>query len=46
LGIGAGAIYEVHVGGNPGRWEFFIAGDGVNQLGSVLDLAKAGMSYM
>ena len=43
LGIGAGPIYEVHVGGPPGRWEFFISGDGVNQLGSVLDLAKAGM---
>jgi hypothetical protein len=42
LGIGAGMIHEVHVGGGLGRWEFFIAGDGVNQLGSVLDLAKAG----
>jgi hypothetical protein len=42
LGIGAGPIYENHVGGPPGRWEFFISGDGVNQLGTVLDLAKAG----
>jgi hypothetical protein len=41
LGIGAGQIYDVHVGyGN--RWEHFIAGDGVNQLGTVLDLAKSG----
>ena len=43
LGIGAGPIYEINAGGDPGRWEFFICGDGVNQLGSVLDLAKAGI---
>lgn len=42
LGIGAGLIYDVLVGGEPGRWEHFIAGDGVNQLSQVLDLAKAG----
>lgn len=42
LGIGAGKIHDVVVG-NPGRWEHFIAGDGVNQLASVLDLAKSGI---
>ncbi|KAJ1332095.1 hypothetical protein BSLG_009028 [Batrachochytrium salamandrivorans] len=42
LGIGAGLVYDVLVGGEPGRWEHFIAGDGVNQLSQVLDLAKAG----
>lgn len=41
LGIGAGNVFDVCVGGN-GRWEHFIAGDAVNQLASVLDLAKAG----
>lgn len=43
LGIGAGNVFDVTVGGI-GRWEHFIAGDGVNQLASVLDLAKAGIS--
>ena len=42
LGIGAGLITDVVVGGAPGRWEHFIAGDAVNQLSQVLDLAKAG----
>jgi hypothetical protein len=42
LGIGAGIVTDVLVGGSPGRWEHFIAGDGVNQLSQVLDLAKAG----
>ena len=42
LGIGAGSVYDVVVGGDPGRWEHFIAGEGVNQLSTVLDLAKAG----
>lgn len=41
LGIGAGQTFDVHVGGD-GRWEHFIAGDGISQLGHVLDLAKAG----
>lgn len=45
LGIGAGLITNVVVGGAPGRWEHFIAGDGVNQLSQVLDLAKAGIYY-
>jgi hypothetical protein len=42
LGIGAGDIYDVIVGGGD-RWEHFISGDAVNQLAAVLDLAKAGM---
>lgn len=43
LGIGAGLITDIFVGGFPGRWEHFIAGEGVNQLSQVLDLAKAGI---
>ncbi|KAI9164302.1 hypothetical protein H9P43_008131 [Blastocladiella emersonii ATCC 22665] len=42
LGIGAGKIYDVHVGGNPGRWEHFVVGDAMEQLATVLDLAKPG----
>lgn len=42
LGIGAGSVYDVNVGGLD-RWEHFIGGDAVNQLASVLDLAKAGI---
>ncbi|KAJ3115032.1 hypothetical protein HK098_007081, partial [Nowakowskiella sp. JEL0407] len=41
LGIGAGKIYDVHVG-DAGRWEHFVASDAVNQLAHVLDLAKSG----
>jgi hypothetical protein len=42
LGIGAGLINDVIVGGGD-RWEHFITGDAMNQLASVLDLAKAGL---
>ncbi|KAI9138494.1 nucleotide cyclase [Paraphysoderma sedebokerense] len=42
LGVGAGRIFDVHVGGEPGRWEHFIVGDAMEQLATVLDLAKAG----
>jgi hypothetical protein len=42
LGIGAGNYFDVMVGGK-NRWEHFIGGDAVNQLASVLDLAKAGI---
>ncbi|KAJ3099092.1 hypothetical protein HDU97_003471 [Phlyctochytrium planicorne] len=42
LGIGAGTIFDVHVGGEPGRWEHFVTGDAIKQLSYVLDLAKAG----
>ncbi|TPX51263.1 hypothetical protein SeLEV6574_g00388 [Synchytrium endobioticum] len=42
LGIGGGAVYDVCVGGPPGRWEHFIAGDAVTQLATVLDAAKPG----
>lgn len=45
LGIGAGNYFDVMVGGK-NRWEHFIGGDAVNQLASVLDLAKAGISSM
>jgi class 3 adenylate cyclase len=46
LGIGAGLVSDVFVGGFPGRWEHFLAGDGVNQLSQVLDLAKAGKKIL
>jgi len=46
LGIGAGQIFDVHVGGESGRWEHFIAGEAVNQLAQVLDLAKAGKLHV
>jgi class 3 adenylate cyclase len=46
LGIGAGLIADIIVGGSPGRWEHFIAGEGVNQLSQVLDLAKAGSQIL
>jgi class 3 adenylate cyclase len=42
LGVGAGQIYDVHIGGESGRWEHFITGDAIRQLSTVLDLAKAG----
>jgi hypothetical protein len=42
LGIGAGKVFDVLVGGDHGRWEHFLAGDAANQLSQVLDLAKAG----
>ncbi|KAI9223332.1 hypothetical protein BC828DRAFT_268396 [Blastocladiella britannica] len=42
LGIGAGKIYDVHVGGDPGRWEHFVVGDAMEQLAQVLDLASPG----
>jgi hypothetical protein len=45
LGIGAGQIFDVHVGEGD-RWEHFIAGDGINQLSTVLDLAKAGIHHL
>jgi class 3 adenylate cyclase len=41
LGIGAGIVFDVIVG-NEKRQEHFIGGDGIRQLGQVLDLAKAG----
>eukprot|EP00834_Sanchytrium_tribonematis_P001964 NODE_53_length_30760_cov_1.203712.p5 type:complete len:641 gc:universal NODE_53_length_30760_cov_1.203712:23590-21668(-) len=42
LGIGAGQIFDVHVGGSPGRWEHVCIGDAIEQISQVLDLAKAG----
>lgn len=42
LGIGAGNVIDVHVGGHAGRWEHFIAGDAMNQLVHVLNIATAG----
>lgn len=39
-------MFDVHVGGGSGRWEHFIAGDSVSQLGQVLDLAKPGTAFL
>jgi len=41
LGIGAGKIYDIHVG-TKDRWEHFIGGDAMDQISTVLDLAEAG----
>jgi hypothetical protein len=46
LGIGAGKVYDMIVGGHQNRWEHFIAGEATNQLSQVLDLAKAGMNII
>ncbi|KAJ3339635.1 hypothetical protein HDU93_007962 [Gonapodya sp. JEL0774] len=46
LGIGAGKIYDVHVGGEGGRWEHFIGGEAVSQLATVLDQAPPGLLAM
>lgn len=47
LGIGAGKVFDVHVGGDKGsRWEHFVAGDAVNQISTVLDLAKPGKGHL
>ncbi|ORX79562.1 hypothetical protein BCR32DRAFT_294366 [Anaeromyces robustus] len=42
IGLGVGIMFNVHVGGYPGRWEHFISGSAVNQVTKILDLAKAG----
>jgi class 3 adenylate cyclase len=42
IGLGIGTIFNVHVGGYPGRWEHFISGNAVNQVTKILDIAKAG----
>jgi len=43
LGIGAGQIFDIHVKGDEERWEHFIVGDPMLQLGTVLNLAKPGI---
>jgi len=40
LGIGSGQIYDIHVKGDEERWEHFVVGDPMTQLGVVLNLAK------
>jgi len=42
LALGAGNMYHIHVGGPPGRWEHFIAGNVTTQLSKILDEAKSG----
>lgn len=46
LGIGAGKVYDILVGGYQDRWEHFLAGEAANQLSQVLDLAKAGLNSL
>ena len=42
LGIGAGQVFDVHVVGDETRVEHFVAGDAVNQLSVVLNVAQPG----
>lgn len=46
LGIGAGSVFDVVVGGDNNRWEHFVAGESSLQLAQVLDLAKAGTWFV
>lgn len=40
--LGAGDAYDVNVGVTHGRWEHFLAGKIVNEMGRALDLTKGG----
>ncbi|ORX42041.1 hypothetical protein BCR36DRAFT_416346 [Piromyces finnis] len=42
MALGAGNMFHIHVGGPPGRWEHFIAGNVTTQLSKLLDEAKSG----
>eukprot|EP01137_Pigoraptor_chileana_P035829 Opistho-2@30472 len=42
IGVGAGKLFGLHVGGVNGRWEYLIAGDAVNELKDTVDEAKMG----
>jgi class 3 adenylate cyclase len=42
IGIGAGDIYSVHVGGYLGRWEFLLSGDPLIQMSRAKDFASSG----
>lgn len=42
IGIAAGDIYAVHLGGVLGRWEFLLSGEPLVQMSLAKDLAEAG----
>jgi len=42
IGISAGTVHAIHVGGVDGRWEFLVAGDPFRQLESAVDAGKSG----
>lgn len=42
VGIGAGAMSAFCVGGEGGRWEYFVAGEPIEQMAIATDLAASG----
>mmetsp|Transcript_28206 Transcript_28206/g.55486 ORF Transcript_28206/g.55486 Transcript_28206/m.55486 type:complete len:1544 (+) Transcript_28206:59-4690(+) len=42
IGLSAGTVYAMHVGGEGGEFEFLVAGAPFKSLGPCLDLGKAG----
>jgi class 3 adenylate cyclase len=42
IGLGAGSLYGIHVGGVDNRWEYFAAGDALSQLKYAVDASKQG----
>jgi class 3 adenylate cyclase len=46
IGIAAGEVVGLHVGGVMGRWEFLIAGDPLRQIASATASAKSGEVYV
>ncbi|GAB4579642.1 MAG: adenylate/guanylate cyclase domain-containing protein [Anaerolineales bacterium] len=42
IGIGAGSIFNVHLGGEQNRWEFFLAGNGILQASEAEKVADPG----
>jgi len=42
VGIGAGTIHSLHIGGVDGEWAFLVAGDPMIQLKTAVDNSKTG----
>ena len=42
IGIGAGEVFNVHLGGEQNRWEFFLTGSGILQASQAEKLASPG----
>ena len=42
VSVGSGPMRLVHVGGESGRWEYWVAGDGVKRACDGVDLSKPG----
>ena len=42
VAVGSGPMRLVHVGGESGRWEYWVAGDGVSRACDGVDLSKPG----